>query len=64
MQERDGRLYADLPAACALDMLESGIRLEHITMSGLCTYEHTELFYSHRRDKGRTGAMAAVMELI
>jgi copper oxidase (laccase) domain-containing protein len=45
-------------------MQASGIAPEHITISGLCTWENAYLFYSHRRDNGRTGAMAAVMELI
>ncbi len=61
---QDGSFYANLEAACSLDMLQSGIAAEHITLSGLCTYENAGLFYSHRRDKGLTGAMAAVLELI
>lgn len=64
LQQRDEALYANLEAACSLDMLQSGIVPQHITLSGLCTYEHEDLFYSHRRDNGRTGAMAAVLELI
>jgi copper oxidase (laccase) domain-containing protein len=64
VQQREERYYIDLAAACAMDMLESGVAPQHITLSGLCTYEQEALFYSHRRDNGRTGAMAAVLELI
>ena len=64
LQQRDGCFFVNLEAACSLDMLHSGIVQEHITLSGLCTYEHEDLFYSHRRDNGRTGAMAAILELI
>ena len=64
VQQRDDHWYADLTVACTLDMLRSGIIPEHITISGLCTYEDATLFYSHRRDSGRTGAMASVIELI
>jgi YfiH family protein len=64
VQWRNGSEYADLEEACALDMLESGIEAQHITVSGLCTFEYPDLFFSHRRDNGKTGAMAAVIELI
>jgi YfiH family protein len=64
IQRRDGSCYADLAAACALDMLETGVPMQNITLSGLCTYGLPKLFYSHRRDQGRTGAMTAMMELI
>jgi len=63
VQEREGHVFADLNAACVLDMLRSGISVANITVSNLCTYENPYLFYSHRRDKGQTGAMAAVILL-
>ena len=64
IERRDGKIYIDLVKANVLDLENSGITLEHITVSDLCTYENRYLFFSHRRDKGRTGAMAAVIELI
>jgi len=63
VQEREGRLYADLNAACVIDMIKAGLDPANVTLSGLCTYENPYLFYSHRRDKGKTGAMAAVILL-
>lgn len=63
VQTRGGALFLDLNKACIDDMLGSGITTRNITDSGLCTYKEEELFFSHRRDKGKTGAMAAVIML-
>lgn len=63
VRQRQGRLYVDLSRACVLDMVKSGLAPENITVSDLCTYADSRLFFSHRRDHGKTGAMAAVMEL-
>lgn len=60
---REGNVYVDLPKACALDMLACGIEAGNITLSDLCTFDNKRLFYSHRRDEGKTGAMAAVIVL-
>ena len=64
VQQRGNRYFSDLAQACAMDMLEGGLKPQQITVSGLCTFEQADLFYSHRRDEGRTGAMASVIELI
>lgn len=61
--EREKRLYIDLNKACILDMLQAGIVPKNITDAALCTYGNAALFFSHRRDKGKTGAMAAVIAL-
>jgi YfiH family protein len=63
IEKRDGSLYVDLPGACVLDMTNSGIVPSNITVSDICTYETDRLFFSHRRDNGKTGAFAAVIEL-
>jgi len=60
---REGKKYVDLPKACVLDMLDSRLKPDNITVSDICTFEHWKLFFSHRRDKGMTGAMAALIEL-
>ena len=38
----------------------SGIQPEHIEFAGICTACHTDLFYSHRAEKGKTGRMMGV----
>jgi YfiH family protein len=63
IQTHDSKLYVDLNKACVDDMLSSGLRPENITDAAMCTFEQQDLFYSHRRDKGKTGAMAAVIIL-
>jgi len=39
--------------------LDSGIREEHISISGYCTMENPELFFSHRYSQGRRGLQGA-----
>lgn len=60
---RPGKAYVDLPLCAGLQFLQAGILPEHITLMDACTYEDPERFYSHRRDKGGTGSMAAYMQL-
>jgi YfiH family protein len=40
-----------------LILLDTGIKEENIAVSSLCTSCENELFFSHRRDKGKTGRM-------
>jgi len=63
LQKREGKVFVDLPKACVADMLEAGIEESNITLCDICTYDNPRLFFSHRRDKGMTGAMAAVISL-
>ncbi len=61
VQERGGRLYVDLNKACFADMVNAGLSPANVDDAALCTFDNDGLFYSHRRDKGKTGAMAAVI---
>lgn len=61
---RQGKAYVDLELAAAVQFVEAGIRPERITLMNACTYENREHFFSHRRDKGITGSMAAYIKLI
>ncbi len=60
---RPGHAHVDLPMVAAAQFLEAGIMPEHITLCGVCTYEEPEKLYSHRRDQGNTGGMAAYLGL-
>lgn len=42
---------------------QAGIRSEHIEVSEWCTSCNTDLFYSHRKENGVTGRMAAFMTI-
>lgn len=61
---RQGKAYVDLELAAAVQFVEAGIRPESITLMNTCTYENRQHFFSHRRDKGITGSMAAYIKLI
>jgi YfiH family protein len=49
----------DLPAVARLLLAEAGV--ESIQSSGLCTSCESDLFFSHRRDRGRTGRQAGLV---
>ena len=61
---RQGKAYVDLELAAAVQFVEAGIRPESITLMNASTYENRRHFFSHRRDKGITGSMAAYIKLI
>ncbi len=63
VEYRDGSIFLDLAGACVAEFINCGISPDNITVCGLCTYKESELFFSHRRDKGETGSMAAVLQL-
>ncbi len=52
----------DLWAANRLLLEQAGVR--HIEVAGLCTACHTEDWYSHRAEKGRTGRFGAIIALV
>lgn len=54
----------DLWEANRLVLREAGLLDSNIKISNLCTSCNLDLFYSHRREKGNTGRMAAIIQLI
>jgi len=52
---------ADLRAAARLQLLACGLEADQIDGTDRCTVKHEEEFFSHRRDRGVTGRMAAVI---
>lgn len=54
------KYFADLPNLADFILCECGVR--EISLSGLCSYDQPELFYSYRRD-GETGRMATLIWL-
>ena len=57
----DGTAYVDLWEANRRDLHTIGV--ENIEMSGICTYQTTEDFFSHRAENGKTGRFGVVMQL-
>jgi len=55
--------FLDLVELNQLALLDGGIRPDNLVVSGLCTACLPGLFYSHRRDRGVTGRMGAILAL-
>lgn len=51
--QREGKWYLDLPRANLLQLQEMGIA--DIDVSCICTSCRTDLFFSHRKEMGKTG---------
>lgn len=60
---KPGKAYVDLEMCAAIQLLRAGVLAENITLMNACTYENPAHFFSHRRDKGVTGSMAAFIKL-
>ena len=54
-----GKYLADLPALARQRLMRAG--LKRISGGNLCTVRSPDLFYSYRRDGGRTGRMATLI---
>jgi YfiH family protein len=53
--------HIDLRAAVRLQLLRAGLSDDRIDTTDRCTYRDAEEFFSHRRDDGVTGRMAAII---
>lgn len=61
-EEHTGKYHVDLKLVMRLQLGRSGVT--HIEDMELCTACRRDVFFSHRRDKGLTGAMAAFIQLL
>jgi YfiH family protein len=57
----DGSAYLNLWAANRLALERAGVT--HIEVAGICTASHTDEFFSHRAEAGRTGRFGVVIAL-
>ncbi len=60
---KPGKAQLDLSRAALIQLLDAGIAPAHITMMDACTYHDPALFFSYRRDKGKTGSMSGFIKL-
>jgi len=60
---RPGHVRLDLAGVNRALLEASGVRPDRIADTGLCTSCRTDLFFSHRAEKGRTGRMMNVILL-
>jgi YfiH family protein len=58
----DGKTYFNLWKANEITLLESGV--SKIEIAGICTACHTEDWYSHRAELGKTGRFGALITLL
>lgn len=63
---RDGEHHwmLDLSQANRILLEEAGVPAANIVVSALCTACHPDVFFSHRRDRGRTGRMLAFLSIL
>jgi YfiH family protein len=57
----DGKGRVDLRESLRRQLVLAGVPAGQIDLTDRCTYSHSEEFFSHRRDKGLTGRMAAII---
>ena len=57
----DGKGRVDLKRAIALQLNAHGVTSDRIDTTDRCTFTHADEFFSHRREHGITGRMAAVI---
>ena len=55
------KIFLDIPEANWQQLLAAGVQAKNISDIGLCTSCRADLFFSHRRDRGVTGRMMAVV---
>jgi YfiH family protein len=60
---RRDRWMLDLWETNRRQLQDIGVKADNITISGVCTACNTELFYSHRAEKGKAGRLGAVIAL-
>lgn len=57
----NGKGFVDLRAAIRTQLIEAGLVETDIDMTDCCTVHNADEFFSHRRDNGITGRMAALI---
>lgn len=63
LPQEAARPHVDLWMVAAAQFVEAGVLAEHISLFDVCTMK-TPRLYSHRRDKGNTGGMAAYLRIL
>ncbi len=63
LRQPDESTHLDMWTALRWQLSESNILANHIEESSICTACHTNEFYSHRAEKGKTGRFASLIAL-
>ncbi len=62
-KKSNDKYQLDLWKANEIIMLESGISIEHIAVTNICTCCNSDVLFSHRASKGKRGNLAAFLAL-
>ncbi|WP_163970737.1 peptidoglycan editing factor PgeF [Oceanobacillus halotolerans] len=57
IEKGNNRYLLDLKELNKHILLQCGVLRNNIDITNYCTYQHEQLFFSHRRDQGQTGRM-------
>jgi copper oxidase (laccase) domain-containing protein len=55
--------HLNLPDAALMQLVDAGLAARHIDVTDRCTHRDGDEFFSHRRDEGTTGRLAAVIAI-
>jgi YfiH family protein len=55
--------HLDLTEAARIQLLNAGVDPQNIDTGDFCTFADARLFFSHRRDHGKTGRLAAMIAM-
>ena len=58
----DGKGHVDLRTAISIQLTQAGMPTEQIDCTDRCTHRDADEFFSHRRENGITGRMAALIQ--
>lgn len=61
--DENNKYHIDLARVTVAQMVDRGISPEHINVSGLCTFDDQENFFSYRRDGATCGSMAGFLRV-
>jgi hypothetical protein len=64
LQPRGERTLVDLKSANRTQLLDAGLKPEHIEVDPSCTIEESARFHSYRRDGDRSGRMMGVIGIL
>ena len=62
-EQASGVIHFNLWETIRRQLLGAGLKPGHVEVAGICTACHTEIFFSHRRERGRTGRNGAIIAL-
>jgi YfiH family protein len=62
--EMPHKIFLDLVEANRRQLIDAGVAKKNITASELCTSCRTDLLFSHRAEKGKTGRMVGAVGII